>query len=36
VVVLDRDGGRAEVSGTKLAVAHAIWDRVRDRLRPAP
>jgi phosphopantothenoylcysteine decarboxylase / phosphopantothenate---cysteine ligase len=33
VVVLDRDGGRAEVSGTKLAVAHAIWDRVRERLR---
>jgi len=33
VVVLDRDGGRAEVSGSKLAVAHAIWDRVRDRLR---
>ena len=33
VVVLDRDGGRAELSGSKLAVAHAIWDRVRDRLR---
>ncbi len=33
VVVLDRDGGRAELSGSKLAVAHAIWDRVRARLR---
>jgi phosphopantothenoylcysteine decarboxylase/phosphopantothenate--cysteine ligase len=32
VVVLDKDGGRAEVSGTKLAVAHAIWDRIRSRL----
>jgi len=28
VVVLERDGARSEVSGTKLAVAHAIWDRV--------
>jgi phosphopantothenoylcysteine decarboxylase / phosphopantothenate---cysteine ligase len=33
VVVLDRDGGRVELSGSKLAVAHAIWDRVRARLR---
>jgi phosphopantothenoylcysteine decarboxylase/phosphopantothenate--cysteine ligase len=33
VLVLDRDGGRAELSGSKLAVAHAIWDRVRARLR---
>jgi phosphopantothenoylcysteine decarboxylase / phosphopantothenate---cysteine ligase len=33
VVLLDRDGGRAELSGSKLAVAHAIWDRVRARLR---
>jgi phosphopantothenoylcysteine decarboxylase/phosphopantothenate--cysteine ligase len=33
VLVLDRDGGRAELSGSKLAVAHAIWDRVRSRLR---
>ncbi|MFL5310214.1 MAG: bifunctional phosphopantothenoylcysteine decarboxylase/phosphopantothenate--cysteine ligase CoaBC [Myxococcales bacterium] len=33
VLLLDRDGGRAELSGSKLAVAHAIWDRVRDRLR---
>ena len=32
VVVLDRDGGRAELSGTKLSVAHGIWDRVRARL----
>ncbi len=32
VLLLDRDGGRAELSGTKLAVAHAIWDRVRLRL----
>ena len=32
VLVLDRDGGRAELSGSKLAVAHAIWDRVRARL----
>jgi len=33
VLVLDRDGGRSELSGSKLAVAHAIWDRVRARLR---
>ena len=32
VIVLDREGGRAELSGSKLAVAHAIWDRVRARL----
>jgi phosphopantothenoylcysteine decarboxylase / phosphopantothenate---cysteine ligase len=32
VVVLDRDGGRAELSGSKLSVAHGIWDRVRARL----
>ena len=32
VLVLDRDGGRAELSGTKRAVADAIWDRVRARL----
>lgn len=32
VVVLARDGGRQEVSGTKRAVAHAIWDMVRERL----
>ena len=32
VIVLDKDGGRAELSGTKLAVAHAIWDRIRSRL----
>jgi phosphopantothenoylcysteine decarboxylase / phosphopantothenate---cysteine ligase len=33
VLVLDRDGGRVELSGSKLAVAHAIWDRVRARLK---
>jgi phosphopantothenoylcysteine decarboxylase/phosphopantothenate--cysteine ligase len=32
VLVLDRDGGRAELSGSKLAVAHSIWDHVRQRL----
>jgi phosphopantothenoylcysteine decarboxylase/phosphopantothenate--cysteine ligase len=32
VLVLDRDGGCAELSGTKRAVADAIWDRVRARL----
>ena len=32
VLVLDRDGGRAELSGSKLAVAHSIWDRVRQKL----
>ena len=32
VVVLAKDGGRAELSGTKIAVAHAIWDMVRARL----
>jgi hypothetical protein len=31
-VVLDREGGRAELSGSKLSVAHGIWDRVRARL----
>jgi phosphopantothenoylcysteine decarboxylase/phosphopantothenate--cysteine ligase len=29
VVVLGRDGGRAEVEGTKRAVADALWDRIR-------
>lgn len=29
VLVLGRDGSRSELSGSKLAVAHAIWDRVR-------
>ncbi|MFL5362505.1 MAG: bifunctional phosphopantothenoylcysteine decarboxylase/phosphopantothenate--cysteine ligase CoaBC [Myxococcales bacterium] len=29
VVVLDRDGGRAELEGTKRAVADALWDRIR-------
>ena len=32
VVVLARDGGRQELQGTKLDVAHAIWDMVRERL----
>ncbi|HWE24086.1 MAG TPA: bifunctional phosphopantothenoylcysteine decarboxylase/phosphopantothenate--cysteine ligase CoaBC [Myxococcales bacterium] len=32
VIVLDREGGRAELSGSKLSVAHGIWDRVRARL----
>jgi phosphopantothenoylcysteine decarboxylase/phosphopantothenate--cysteine ligase len=32
VVVLTKDGVRTEVSGTKIAVAHAIWDMVRARL----
>jgi hypothetical protein len=32
VVLLDREGGRAELSGTKRAVADAIWDRIRARL----
>jgi phosphopantothenoylcysteine decarboxylase/phosphopantothenate--cysteine ligase len=36
VLVLGRDGSRHELSGTKLAVAHGIWDRVRARLEPAP
>ncbi|TMA21293.1 MAG: hypothetical protein E6J85_07965 [Deltaproteobacteria bacterium] len=29
VVVLGRDGGRAELAGTKRAVADALWDRIR-------
>jgi phosphopantothenoylcysteine decarboxylase/phosphopantothenate--cysteine ligase len=32
VLVLGRDGSRSELSGSKLAVAHAIWDRVRPLL----
>ncbi len=32
VLVLDKDGGRAELSGTKISLAHAIWDMVRARL----
>ncbi len=32
VVVLGRDGARRELSGSKLAIAHAIWDMVRARL----
>jgi phosphopantothenoylcysteine decarboxylase/phosphopantothenate--cysteine ligase len=29
VLLLGKDAARAELSGSKLAVAHAIWDRVR-------
>jgi phosphopantothenoylcysteine decarboxylase/phosphopantothenate--cysteine ligase len=29
VLLLGKDGGRAELSGSKLAIAHGIWDRVR-------
>lgn len=32
-IVLARDGARSELGGTKLAVAHAIWDMVRARLK---
>jgi phosphopantothenoylcysteine decarboxylase/phosphopantothenate--cysteine ligase len=32
VVALARDGGRQELQGSKLDVAHAIWDMVRERL----
>jgi phosphopantothenoylcysteine decarboxylase/phosphopantothenate--cysteine ligase len=32
VVVLAKDGERREVDGSKLSVAHAIWDMVRERL----
>jgi phosphopantothenoylcysteine decarboxylase/phosphopantothenate--cysteine ligase len=32
VLVLARDGARRELSGTKLSLAHAIWDMVRARL----
>jgi phosphopantothenoylcysteine decarboxylase/phosphopantothenate--cysteine ligase len=32
VLLLGRDGSRSELSGSKLAVAHAIWDRVRPLL----
>ena len=32
VVVLDRDGGRMELQGSKLDVAHGLWDRIRARL----
>ena len=31
-VVLAKDGSRAELAGSKLAIAHAIWDMVRARL----
>ena len=32
VVVLGRDGTERELSGSKLRVAHGIWDEVRARL----
>jgi phosphopantothenoylcysteine decarboxylase / phosphopantothenate---cysteine ligase len=32
VVLLSKEGGRTELSGSKLAVAHGIWDAVRARL----
>jgi phosphopantothenoylcysteine decarboxylase/phosphopantothenate--cysteine ligase len=35
VLVLGKDGLRAELGGSKLAVAHGIWDMVRARLPTA-
>ena len=35
VVFLGRDGGRQEASGSKLAVAHALWERLLPLLRAA-
>ncbi|HEY6908593.1 MAG TPA: bifunctional phosphopantothenoylcysteine decarboxylase/phosphopantothenate--cysteine ligase CoaBC [Myxococcales bacterium] len=32
VLVLGKDGARSELSGSKLSLAHAIWNMVRDRL----
>jgi phosphopantothenoylcysteine decarboxylase/phosphopantothenate--cysteine ligase len=32
VLLLGKDGSRTELSGDKLALAHAIWDAVRARL----
>ncbi len=32
VVILGKDGARRELEGSKLSVAHAIWDMVRERL----
>jgi phosphopantothenoylcysteine decarboxylase/phosphopantothenate--cysteine ligase len=32
VLVLGKDGARREIAGSKLTVAHAIWDMVRERL----
>jgi phosphopantothenoylcysteine decarboxylase/phosphopantothenate--cysteine ligase len=29
VIIVDRAGGRLEVSGTKDAVAAALWDRIQ-------
>jgi phosphopantothenoylcysteine decarboxylase/phosphopantothenate--cysteine ligase len=33
VLLLGRDGSRAEIEGPKLRVAHAIWDRIAALLR---
>jgi hypothetical protein len=30
--MLARDGARSEFSGSKRALAHAIWDMVRARI----
>jgi phosphopantothenoylcysteine decarboxylase/phosphopantothenate--cysteine ligase len=32
VLVLGKDGARREIEGSKLTVAHRIWDMVRERL----
>ncbi len=32
VLVLDKDGGRAELSGSKRAVADGLWDRIAPKL----
>ncbi len=32
VLVLGKDGARSELSGSKLSLAHAIWNMVRERL----
>jgi phosphopantothenoylcysteine decarboxylase/phosphopantothenate--cysteine ligase len=33
IIVLGKDGARAELEGSKLALAHAIWDMVRALLK---
>ena len=35
VLLLDREGGRAEIAGSKLHLSHLLWDRVLARLRAA-
>ena len=32
VLLLERGGARSEVQGSKLEVAHAIWDRIKKLL----